>query len=145
MPHAGLMDEKKLGPVKGPLQRARLHLRSGKRRLGQGKTSAGIVTLYDALLAALDWYEASHGFLKSRAVETSADERFFYALLVRSGVLDGAFDFNDFDQLTERALHEDLGDGDYQELVDAVERVMMQLGVMPYDETALPLEDPKTF
>src|SRR3989304_5857220 len=61
MPHAGLMDENTLGPVEGPLQRARLHIRGGRRRLRQGKTSAGIVTLYDALLAAMQGYAASPG------------------------------------------------------------------------------------
>jgi hypothetical protein len=48
-----LMNEQELGPVAGLLQRARLHLRGGKRRLRQGKISAGIVTLYDALEGAM--------------------------------------------------------------------------------------------
>jgi hypothetical protein len=61
MPHFGLMDEKALGPVEGPLQRARLHVRGGKRRLRQGKVAAGIVTLYDALNGAMQWYAASPG------------------------------------------------------------------------------------
>ena len=50
------MDEKTLGPVEGLRQRARLHIRGGKRRLRQGKISAGIVTLYDALEAAMRSY-----------------------------------------------------------------------------------------
>ncbi len=49
MPHFGLMDEGSLGPVEGPLMRARLHIRGGKRRLRQGKIAAAIATLYDAL------------------------------------------------------------------------------------------------
>lgn len=143
MPHAGLMDEKELGAVNGPLQRARLHLRAGKRRLGQGKISAGIVTLYDAVLAAFDWYAASHDFIKIG--ENSTDEKAFYELLVRSGVLDGSFDFNGFDTLTEKALHQELRDCDYHQIVDAIAGVMGQLGVMPFDETTLPPEDPQTF
>ena len=59
MPHFGLMNEQELGPVAGPLQRARLHLRGGKRRLRQGKISAGIVTLYDALEGAMLSYAES--------------------------------------------------------------------------------------
>ena len=56
MPHAGLMDEQALGPVEGPRQRARLHIRGGKRRLRQGKISAGIAALYDALDGAMQSY-----------------------------------------------------------------------------------------
>ena len=61
MPHAGLMDERLLGPVEGPLQRARLHIRGGKRRLRQGKISAGIATLADALSASLEWFTYTEG------------------------------------------------------------------------------------
>ena len=45
MPHFGLMNPEELGPKQSALQRARLHIRAGKRRLSQGKISAGIVTL----------------------------------------------------------------------------------------------------
>lgn len=145
MPHAGLMDEKTLGPVNGPLQRARLHLRAGKRRLRQGKTSAGIATLYDAVLAALEWYAATHEVSPRKDGEPIADEKGFYALLVKSGTLDGSFDFNAFDQLTELALHEDLPVRDHHETVAGIERAMAQLGVLPFDETSLPPEDPRTF
>jgi N-acetylglucosamine-6-phosphate deacetylase len=59
MPHAGLMDTDALGPESAALQRARLHIRGGKRRLRQGKISAGLLTLYDALNAAMEWYITS--------------------------------------------------------------------------------------
>ena len=59
MPHFGLMDAKALGPERAALQRARLHLRGGKRRLRQGKISAGIATLSDALSFAMEWFCAS--------------------------------------------------------------------------------------
>ncbi len=147
MPHAGLMDEKALGPVAGPLQRARLHIRSGKRRLRQGKVSAGIVTLYDAVLAAMDWYTAEPA--RRTALGDSgnlpADEKAVYRVLVGSGILDGKFDFNEFDKLTERALQTELDGYDCGSLVSGIESVMHQLGVMPFDEGALPPEDPRTY
>jgi len=59
MPHFGLMNERNMGPVEGPFLRARLHMRGGKRRLRQGKIAAGIVTLYDALNAAMQAYVAA--------------------------------------------------------------------------------------
>jgi hypothetical protein len=148
MPHAGLMSEKDLGPVAGPLQRARLHIRGGKRRLNQGKISAGIVTLYDALEAAMRSYvddpEKRRG-LDIREGEDLSTEAMLYQLLVRSRVLDGKLDFHEFDRLTEKALREDIPVFDYRELLAGLESVMTQLGVMPFDEASLPPEDPKTF
>jgi hypothetical protein len=147
MPHAGLMSEKDLGPVAGPLQRARLHIRGGRRRLRQGKIAAGIVTLYDALQAAMEAYAASAGRTKLdvRAGEDINDYKVLYGVLVRSGILDGAFDFEAFDRITERALAEEMPGYEYRELLTGVESVMNQLGVMPFDEASLPPEDPQTF
>ncbi len=148
MPHFGLMDEEALGPVRGPLQRARLHIRGGKRRLRQGKISAGIVTLYDALEGAMRSYIAEPGRLEKLAIGKGEDlnnDKTLYAALVRAGVIDGKLDFEAFDRLLERALNEEMPSYDYRELLANIEAVMTQLGVMPFDETLLPPEDPKTF
>ncbi len=148
MPHAGLMNEAALGPLESPLQRARLHIRGGKRRLRQGKTAAGIVTLYDALSAALQWYLASTERRSKAAAGPGDDlnnEETVYRLLVRSGTLDGKFDFAAFDQLTAYALEHEMPGFDAGEVLAGVESVMTQLGVMPFDESVLPPEDPKTF
>jgi hypothetical protein len=147
MPHAGLMDEESLGPVEGPLQRARLHIRGGRRRLRQGKISAGIVTLYDALLAAMQAYAASQERTRLNiwAGEDINNDKVLYSVLIRSGILDGKLDFYEFDRLTEKALNEEIPGYDYHALLAGIESVMTQLGVMPFDETRLPPEDPKTF
>jgi hypothetical protein len=148
MPHFGLMDENKLGPGKGPFLRARLHIRGGKRRLREGKISAGIVTLYDALEGAMRSYveDPNHrALLDSRLDEDLNNERTLYAALVRSRVLDGAFDFDAFDRLVERALHEEMPGYEYRQLLKDIDSVMVQLSVMPFDETSLPPEDPKTY
>jgi hypothetical protein len=142
------MDEKDLGPIKGPFQRARLHIRGGKRRLRQGKIAAGIVTLYDSLLAAMEWYRNTPEHRDRLVVmqgDDLNDDKTVYAALVRSGVLDGKFDFVAFDRLTERALDEELPGYDYDELLAGIESVMTQLGVMPFDEGSLPPEDPRTY
>jgi len=148
MPHAGLMDERELGPVEGPLLRARMHIRGGRRRLRQGKISAGVATLYDALSAALQWYLAMPK--RKRLIwfnrgEDQNNDRTAYLILVRSGVLDGTFDFDAFDRLLERALQEELTGIDHRVLLIGIESVMTQLGVMPFDEASLPPEDPGTF
>jgi hypothetical protein len=147
MPHAGLMDEKTLGPIEGPRQRARLHIRGGKRRLRQGKISAGIVTLYDALLAAMQAYAASPEStrLDIRAGEDINNDKVLYAVIVRSGILDGSFDFEAFDRIAEKALNEEMPGYDYHALLADIEFVMTRLGVMPFDEELLPPEDPGTF
>jgi len=148
MPHFGLMDERALGPIEGPFQRARLHIRGGKRRLRQGKISAGIVTLYDALLAAMESYVNSPEHkrkLVTKQGDDLRDERTAYAVLVRSGVLDGAFEFETFERLMERALNEEMPGYDYRDVLQGIDRVMYQLGVMPFDDADLPPEDPKTY
>jgi hypothetical protein len=148
MPHFGLMDEEQLGPVEGPLQRARLHIRGGKRRLRQGKISAGIVTLYDAVSAAMESYIASNkgeATFRQMTDESIQNEQAMFAQLVRAGVIDGSFDFMAFDEITEKALNQELNDYDYGPLLGAIESLMKQLSVMPFDESLLPPEDTKTF
>jgi len=148
VPHAGLMDEKSLGPVKGPLQRARLHIRGGKRRLREGKIAAGIVTLYDALEAAMVAYAEDskrRSHLVLRNGDNLNDEKILYAVLVRSHVLDGTFDFEAFNRLLETALNQELPEYDYRELLAGLEAIMVRLGVMPFEEASLPPEDPETY
>jgi hypothetical protein len=142
------MDEEVLGPEAGPLQRARLHIRGGRRRLRQGKISAGIVTLYDAMLSALRWYIADperRGALDIGEGDDLTEERTVFGILNRSRVLDGRFDYAEFDKVVERALDHEMPDYDYHALLNGVEHVMTQLGVMPFEESELPPEDPSTF
>jgi hypothetical protein len=142
------MNEEELGPVEGPLQRAMLHIRGGRRRLRQGKISAGIVTFYDALSSAMQWYLALPARRSKLVVVRDEDllnDRTAYAVLVRSGVLDGRFDFDAFDRLTENALLNEMPGYDYRAVLEGIEAVMEQIGVMPFDEADLPPEDPNTF
>lgn len=148
MPHFGLMYKDAFGPVEGPLMRAKLHIRCGKRRLSQGKISIGILTLYDALNSAMQWYIASPENMKVLKIKDSEDirdDKTVYAILTRSGVLDGTFDYETFDELVDSALNQEMSSYDYTKLLNSVESVMTQLGVMPFDENELPPEDPSTF
>lgn len=149
MPHFGLMDtDDSFRSEEGALLRARLHIRSGRRRLRQGKISTGIVTLYDAMLFALHRYTISPDLKKSLVIhegDNLNDEEAVYTVLVRSGVLDGKFDYQSFDALVEKAAFEEMPDYDYKKMLEGFESVMVQLGVMPFDENALPPEDPATF
>ena len=146
MPHSGLMDAEALGPERAALQRARLHLRGGKRRLRQGKISAGIVALYDALTSAMEWFCAAQQ-RRTRlpdAREQLMDDRALYTALVQAGVLDGTFDFDHLDQVLDRALEAELPADAAAGFAAGVESVLTQLGVLPFDEGELPPEDPGT-
>ena len=149
MPHFGLMNtEDSFKSEEGALLRARLHIRAGRRRLRQGKISSGIVTLYDALLFAMESYIMSprrREGLDIREGEDLKNDRTLYAVLTRSGVLDGKFDYETFDRLIDEEAAEEMPGYDYKWILVGVESVMTQLGVMPFDEAALPPEDPKTF
>jgi hypothetical protein len=142
------MDEKALGPEEGPLQRARLHIRGGRRRLRQGKIPEGIVTLYDAVCAALEWYFASQerrARLIIRGDDDLNDDKILYEILRRSGILDSSFDYGAFNELVDGVLYRDLSRYDHEGVLRGVESVMTQIGVMPFDEQELPPEDPSTF
>jgi hypothetical protein len=147
MPHFGLIDEDALGPVEGPLKRAKLHIRGGLRRLRQGKISLAIVTFYDALSSAMNWYVALPERRKALQIHENddlKDDKTLFTVLTRSGVLDGTFDYVFFDALVSQALRQELPPGDYDKVVTGIESVMTQLGVMPFDEQELPPEDPST-
>jgi hypothetical protein len=147
MPHFGLMDEDALGPEAGPLQRAKLHIRGGKRRLRQGKISLGIITLSDALVSALQWYVASPERIKTLVMhehDSLNDDAAIYRILRRSGKIDDTLDYDAFNTLVEEAIKHEMPDYDYTGILKHIESVMTQLGVMPFDESKLPPEDPST-
>ncbi len=145
MPHFGLIDEEKLGPVESLRMRSRLHIRGGRKRLEIGKISLGILTLYDAVNLALQWYvltPAQSGLAGQHPDKDFRDESAIISALLHNGTLDGRFDYGTFNELVERALKEELFGYDYTGLLKGIESVMVQLGVMPFDESTLPPEEP---
>jgi hypothetical protein len=149
MPHFGLMStEDSFMKPEGALLRARLHIRGSKRRLKQGKISAGIVTLYDALIFALRWYLMAPEHreeLRINEVLDLTDEKAMIRVLESSGVLDSSFDLRAFDKLVDTAAYEEMPGFDFGPMLAQFESLMRRLGVMPFDEEALPPEDPSTF
>ena len=149
MPHFGLMStEDSFRKPEGALLRARLHIRGGKRRLTQGKISAGIVTLYDALIFGLRWYLTAPEHREELRIHEApdlTDEKAMIRALESSGVLDSSFDLRAFDELVEKAAYEEMPGFDYGPVLAQFESLMRRLEVMPFDEEALPPEDPATF
>ena len=149
MPHFGLMStEESFRTPEGALLRARLHIRAGRRRLRQGKVSAGIVTLYDALIFGLRWYLIVPERRKALGISGSldlTDEKVMLRALESSGVLDDSFHLAAFDKLVDQAANEEMPDYDYRPMLSRFESLMTRIEVMPFDEAALPPEDPLTF
>ena len=148
MPHFGVIDEDALGPVEGPLMRAKLHLRSGRRRFERGMPADGIVIVFDALCSAMQWYIAAperRRALKLNPGDDLLDDRNLYAVLVRSRVLDGRLDFEEVDAFVAKALAGKTENFDWRRFMAEMECVFTQLGVMPFDEKALPEETPEPF
>lgn len=147
MPHFGLMDETKMTQSDAALLRAKLHLRSGRDRLRQGKLSLGIVTLYDALVSAMRWYILSverRRDLKLGDIDYLKTDEDIYSVFVRSGIFDHCFDFDRFEALTSAAPEQELSDVNPEDIIQQVERLMTRLGVMPFDEKSLPPETPSS-
>ncbi|MDA8169857.1 MAG: hypothetical protein M0Z59_09225 [Nitrospiraceae bacterium] len=146
MPHFGLMDEDALGPIEGPLLRAKLHIRGGRRRLERGLYTDGIMALFDALCSAMQWYAALHwDRLRIEKGDDPNNDRTLYHVLVRSGVLSGRFSYEEFDALVIRALNEEIRNFDWKGLYEGLTEVFTELGVMPFDEKTLPGEKPEPF
>ncbi len=98
----------------------------------------------------MQWYLASPERRRNLAIkegEHIKDDRSAADILKRSGVLDEGFDYGAIDTFVERVLDEEreMPGYDYTEFLEKVESAMTRLGVMPFDESLLPPEDPKTY
>jgi hypothetical protein len=143
VPHSGLIDEDALGPEASELMRARLHVRSARVRLADGRIHEGISTLFDALLSSFRWYVISPeraATLKVLDGEDLNDERVVCEVLKRSGVIDGSFDFGRICDTEDQILEHGAEGVDHKEIAGQMEAVMETLGVIPFDEDELPPE-----
>ena len=147
MPHFGLMDETQMSKAEAALMRARLHIRGGKRRLSQNKVAAGLATLYDALLSAMRWYILSNDLKDELAGEDEAleNDRVVYAIIKQANIIDNSLDFDKLQKMVDQSLAQNIQTLDSNEVLAQIEQVMTDLGVMPFDEDALPPEDPATY
>lgn len=147
MPHFGLLDESSMDEADEALMRARLHIRGGRRRLAQGKGAAGVSALYDALLAGIRWFILSHRETVPFSLvkmEDMDDEKSLFDVLEREELISRK-DVSYLIDLIEKALGNEAIEVDQELIVAELDDVMTRLGVMPFDEGALPPEDPSTF
>jgi hypothetical protein len=145
-PHFGLIDQT-LPVAEKALLRAQLHWRCGMRRLQEKKISAGIVTLYDALLSAMRYHILADENLDKNELLTEQleNERYVFNLLRKKGIIDHALDLNEIEALVDKALmEEDIVSGE-KKFIRAIEQFLVKMKVLPFAETKLPPEDPDTF
>lgn len=146
-PHFGLMDESRMTPDEAALMRAKLHWRCGVRRVREDKTSAGIATLYDALLSGMRWYiltELAEN-IENFSAENLENERYVFSLLRKKGVIDSALDTAKVQDIVDQALMEEDVRSDQDWFLNELEKFLTHLNILPFDESALPPEDSATF
>jgi hypothetical protein len=145
MPHFGLMDATKMTEADAALLRVRLHLRGARRRFERGLFAAGIASLYDALRYAMRWYISFPEHRARLGIVGDGDfrdDRNVFTQLVRGGIVDSAFDFGAFERLVEQSLDDESLQFDAARVLAQIDQVMIELEVMPFDESALPPEKP---
>ncbi len=146
-PHFGLLDETKMSQEEALLMRAKLHWRGGKRRIEENKGPEGIVTLYDALLSAMRWHVLTRHMKKlgTGAKEKLEDDNAVIALLIQTGDLDDSAELKAIEQTVNQTLQGEDAPADLGCFMAQTEEILTRLELLPFDESALPPEDPETY
>jgi hypothetical protein len=152
MPHFGLMDSEGMKPTEAALLRAKLHIRGGKRRLSEKKYAAGVAALHDALIHGMQWYLlSSHTNLVYPNVDADydiTDDDTLFALIQKTPTFADPFYKEEFQYLAEilnQALYKSMNGFDKSRYLKTIHNFMTNLGVEPFSDSELPLEDPTTY
>ena len=142
MPHYDLVDATQMTEKDAALMCARLHPRGGKLRLQEGLTAAALAALYDALLFGMHFYIAGSG--RCEGINISSNDLWdypaLYYKLAKAGVFDDPYAFNCLSLIVERALWQESFSFDVDSTFIEIERMLTKLGVIPFNESALPPE-----
>ena len=152
MPHFGLMDPDVLGEVAAARQRSRLHVRSGRRRLREGRRVEGLGTLYDALLSGMRWavltvrdsglaQDGGAHVLTLDDADLWDSARLYGALRADGAIRRDMLDLARWDEVVD-ADDSDLDDDEVVALAAQVAEALTHLGILPFDERDLPAEPP---
>ncbi|MDR9501073.1 MAG: hypothetical protein RI601_04705 [Desulfurivibrionaceae bacterium] len=146
-PHFGLLDETKMSQEEALLLRAKLHWRGGKRRIEENKGPEGIVTLYDALMSAMRWHVLTRHMEKlgKEAKEKLEDDKVVIALLKQTGDLDDSAELKAIEQTVHQTLEGGDSPTDLGPFMAQIEEILTRLGILPFDDSELPPEDPDTY
>ncbi|MHA1983376.1 MAG: hypothetical protein ACW967_03400 [Candidatus Hodarchaeales archaeon] len=143
------MDEDEMSLEEGYLLRSKLHIRCGIRRLNEKKYSAGLATLYDALIAGVRWFVSSPQRAKKYDLIPKEDlynEQILYSIIERMDVI-SYDDFKQFHFIMELGLYQDLTDNDLdvKRIKDQFKNIMTKLEILPFNYNELPPENPDLF
>ncbi|PLX49822.1 MAG: hypothetical protein C0613_06515 [Desulfobulbaceae bacterium] len=140
------MDETRMSPSEAMQMRAKLHWRCGKRRVVENKAPEGVATLYDALLSAMRWRLLTGHFdkLGDRPEEKLEDDQLIISIVRQSGVLGKEIDLTFIEQTADRALQGEDISAASSRFLKQVQELLTTLELLPFDESALPPEDPNT-
>lgn len=118
---------------------ARLYLRGGKRRLQAGYSKAGIAALYDAVLFGMRYYIAKHKGCEPLLEKTNSwDAPGLFHALAHAGVFEDPLLFHRFSLTVERVLWQETHPIDANSTLAEAEKMLIKLGVIPFQESALP-------
>lgn len=125
---------------------ARLYLRAGKHHLQEGLLTAGIAALYDAILFAMQYYIAESAYRASINFNSDDlwDHAALYHKLAKAGIFDDRNAFNHLSLIVERALWQESFSFDANSVITDVEKILLKLGVMPFNESILQSESKAT-
>jgi hypothetical protein len=143
MPHAGLIDES-LGKGEALLMRARLHVRGSHIRFSEGRSRDGVAAMYDAISSAMQMFtqpELVKEYPLLMEDEDPSDDFMLFQILKRSGIFDESVSLADFTFLAEcldDALENKMDAFDETKFVETSHILLMQLGVLPFNECDLP-------
>jgi hypothetical protein len=126
--------------------RARLHIRSFWTLMRHGKYAHGIATLYDGFDSAV------HRFSLRYAPDVPTEFRDWgtrvYKYLALNGLVTCDFDLKSFEDLLTRALEPDFDDMnpdfDFYKLWENIEKVFLELEILPFNPDILPEENKET-
>lgn len=143
MPHAGLIDES-LGKVERLLMRARLHVRGSHIRLSEGRTRDGVTAMYDAISSAMQMFTQpelmrDHPLLLED--DDPSDDAMLFRILKRSGIFDESVSASEFAFISlclDDALEDKMDEFDETKFVETAHVLLLQLGVLPFNECDLP-------
>jgi hypothetical protein len=104
---------------------------------------AGIVALYDALLFGMRYYIARQERCERINIVENIDlwdAVAMFHVLSRAGIFDDPHAFDRLSLIVERALWQESFSFDADAACSEVEKMLTKLGVMPFNESALPGE-----
>ncbi len=143
MPHFGVIDES-LEEEEALLMRAMLHVRGGWIRFSEERTGDGIAAIYDALSSSMRIFAVPNTtgrILKTAEGEDLSDDLTLFKTLKRSGAFDDLAKLEDFRYIAQSlddALENRLAGFDETRFVETTNRLLIQLGVLPFNACALP-------